>query len=107
AARAEEVDRQIERRIKTLDDHYGFIRTHIFWVRDQEPIGAVTLAQCRREAAILGRSLFPLVQEACDRSRWGRGAPECATGTLALLGLPWPLHRLRRALSCGCGRPAA
>jgi potassium efflux system protein len=103
AARAEEVNRQIERRIKTLDDHYGFIRTHIFWVRDQEPIGAVTLAQCRREAAILGRSLFPLVRDACDRSRWGRVSPEFVVASLALLGLPWPLYRLRRALCSGSG----
>jgi potassium efflux system protein len=96
AARAEETHRQVERRLKTLDDQYGYIRTHIFWVRDQEPISAVTLAQCRREAALLGRSVLPLVQEACDRSLWGRISPEFVVATLALIGLPWPLSRLRK-----------
>jgi potassium efflux system protein len=82
--------------MKTLDDQYGFIRTNIFWVRDQEPISAVTLVQCRREAALLGRSLLPLLQEACDPSLWGRVSPEFAVAALALIGLPWPLSRLRR-----------
>jgi potassium efflux system protein len=95
AARAEETHRQIERRLKTLDDQYGFIRTNIFWVRDQEPISAVTLAQCRREAVLLGRSLLPLVQEACDRSLWGRVSPEFAVAAVLLIVLPWPLVRLR------------
>jgi potassium efflux system protein len=96
AARAEETHRQIERRLKTLDDQYGFILTHIFWVRDQEPLGAVTLAQCRREGAVLGRSLLPLLQEACDRSLWGRVSPEFVVAVFALIALPWPLSRLRR-----------
>jgi potassium efflux system protein len=96
AARAEETHRQIERRLKTLDDQYAFIRTNIFWVRDQEPISAVTLAQCRREAALLGRSVVPLVQEACDRSLWGRVSPEFVVAALALIGLPWPLSTLRK-----------
>jgi potassium efflux system protein len=96
AARAEETHRQVERRLKTLDDQYGFIRTNIFWVRDQEPIGSVTMAQCQREAVLLGRSLLPLVQEACDCSSWGRVSPEFAVATLALIGLPWPLSRLKK-----------
>ena len=36
---------QIARRLAILDEEYAFIRTHIFWVRDQEPIGAGTMAQ--------------------------------------------------------------
>ena len=96
AERAEETHRQIERRLKTLDDQYGFIRTHIFCVRDQEPIGPVTLAQCRREAVILGRSLVTLATETCDPGLWGRVSPEFAVAALALIGLPWPLFRLRK-----------
>ena len=34
---------QISRRLSILDEEYGFIRTHIFWVRDQEPIGLPTI----------------------------------------------------------------
>jgi potassium efflux system protein len=56
----------------------------------------VTLAQCRREAALLGRSVLPLVQEACDRSLWGRVSPEFVVAALALIGLPWPLSTLRK-----------
>src|SRR5207237_3742429 len=36
---------QVARRLGILDEEYGFIRTHIFWVRDQEPIGLGTLSQ--------------------------------------------------------------
>jgi potassium efflux system protein len=101
AARAERTHEEIVRRLKTLDDQYGFIRTHIFWVRDQEPIGAATLAQGRRELLILGRSLFPLVQEFCDRSLWGRVSAEFVVATLAVLGLPWPLRKLWKSLRSG------
>jgi potassium efflux system protein len=98
AARAEQTHEEIIRRLKTLDDQYGFIRTHIFWVRDQEPMGVATLAQCRREFALLGRSLFALMQEASDRSLWGRVSPEFAVASLALIGLPLPLRKLRKSL---------
>jgi potassium efflux system protein len=105
AQRAELTQQQIERRVAKLDEEYGFIRTHIFWVRDQEPIGAVTVAQCQAEVAILGRSLLPLVQEACDRSLWGRVSLEFAVAAMALLALPWPLYRLGTSLCPG--RPQA
>jgi len=101
AQRAELTHQEIERRLASLDEQYGFIRTHIFWVRDQEPIGAVTLAQCQGEVAILARQLHPLLREACDRSLWGGVSPEFAVTALALLVLPWPLSRLRRALCPG------
>ena len=38
-ARASETLEQVTRRLRVLEEEYGFIRTHIFWVRDQEPIG--------------------------------------------------------------------
>lgn len=98
AMRAEQTQLQVVRRLKTLDDQYGFIRTHIFWVRDQEPIAPATLARCRREVANLGRSLWPLVREASNRSRWGRVSAEFALATLALIGLPLPLYKLRKSL---------
>jgi potassium efflux system protein len=105
AQRAEQTYAQIERRLKTLDDQYGFIRTYIFCVRDQEPIGAVTVAQARRELALLGRSLLVILRECGDRSFWGRVSPEFAVSALALLGMPWPLFRLRRSI-CQSRTPA-
>jgi potassium efflux system protein len=47
--RAAHTLQQVMRRLSILDEEYGFIRTHIFWVRDQEPIGPATLAQAARD----------------------------------------------------------
>jgi hypothetical protein len=99
AARAEQTHDQIRRRLRTLDDQYGFIRTHIFWVRDLEPIGTTTLAQARRELFLAGKALLRLGCEACDRSLWGRLSAEFLAASAALLILPWPLIRLRRSLA--------
>ncbi len=95
---AEATHEQVQRRLRTLDDQYGFIRTHIFWVRDEEPIGATTLGQARREAVRLGKGLWRLSLEACDRSLWGRVSAEFAAALLAMVVLPWPLRRLGRLL---------
>ena len=60
--RTDETHNQILRRLHTLDDLYGFIRTHIFWVRDQEPIGLATLQQAEHEAFLVeqvGSSPWP------------------------------------------------
>ena len=46
---------QIARRLAILDEEYGFIRTHIFWVRDQEPIGLGTITQGAASAATWSR----------------------------------------------------
>ena len=47
--RSTETLAQVMRRLRILEDEYGFIRTHIFWVRDQEPVGLSTLQQGGRE----------------------------------------------------------
>jgi small-conductance mechanosensitive channel len=98
ALRAEATHEQVSRRLRTLDDQYGFIRTHIFWVRDEEPIGAATLAQARREALRVGKGLWRMSLEAWDRSLWGRVSAEFAAALLAMVALPWPLLRLGRLL---------
>jgi hypothetical protein len=105
ARRAEDTHGQIQRRLRTLDDHYGFIRTHIFWVRDQDPVGAATLAQGRDEVLLVGRALARMALEAGDRTRWGWVSAEFVVGLLSLVGLPWPLRRVWRTL--GDPRPAA
>jgi potassium efflux system protein len=99
ARRAEQTHEQIERRLRTLDEQYGFIRTHIFWVRDQDPVGALTLAQARGELFRAARALVRMVLEVGDRTLWGRVSAEFVAGLLALAGLPWPLFRARRALA--------
>ena len=43
--RSTETLEQVTRRLRILEEEYGFIRTHIFWVRDQEPVGLSTLQQ--------------------------------------------------------------
>jgi potassium efflux system protein len=98
ARRAEDTHGQIQRRLRTLDDHYGFIRTHIFWVRDQDPVGAATLAQGRDEVLLVGRALARMALEAGDRTRWGWVSAEFVVGLLSLVGLPWPLRRVWRTL---------
>jgi potassium efflux system protein len=98
AARAEQTHSQVLRRLRILDDQYGFIRTHIFWVRDQEPIGAATLVQGQRDVFLVGKSLVRLALEVGDRTLWGRVSVEFVAGLLALPILIWPSLRLRRSL---------
>jgi hypothetical protein len=89
---------QIARRLAILDEEYGFIRTHIFWVRDQEPIGLVTISQGAREGRHLLQGLIRLAQDAARTRQWGRASAEFLTAALAVLGLPIGLVRARRML---------
>jgi hypothetical protein len=98
AARAEQTHDQIERRLRILDDHFGFIRTNLFWVRDEEPVGAVTLVQAEREVRQLGRASLRIAADAWNVPSWGRISPEFLAASLGLIVLPWPFHRLRRTL---------
>lgn len=95
AAKAEQTHEQVLRRLRILDDHFGFIRTNLFWVRDEEPVGAATLQQARRELRQLARESVRIAAEVGDRSLWGRVSPEFLAALLGLVVLPWPLHRLR------------
>jgi potassium efflux system protein len=92
---------QVSRRLAILDEEYGFIRTHIFWVRDQEPIGLTTFSQVIRELQHLATALGRLVQETTKGNLWGRASAEFVVATLAALVLPVGLVRLRRTLR-GC-----
>src|SRR5262249_14502220 len=89
---------QVARRLSILDEEYGFIRTHIFWVRDQEPIGLGTLNQGGRELQHLVKSLLGLARETARPRLWGRPSAEFVVAALAVLGLPIGLVRLRRGL---------
>jgi hypothetical protein len=89
---------QIARRLAILDEEYSFIRTHIFWVRDREPIGPGTITQGARECQHIVKALLRLAQESARPSNWGRPSAEFVTASLAVLGLPIGLVRLRRML---------
>ena len=67
---------QVTRRLDILDQEYGFIRTTIFWVRDQEPIGLLTLTQGAREFNVLVKGLLRLVKETVKPNLWGQPSGE-------------------------------
>jgi len=96
--RSEDVYNQILRRIDILDKHYAFIRTHIFWVRDAEPLGPATVARARDESIRTAKGLVKIALEPWDRSLWGRITPEFVLVIAAMVVLPWPLHLARKAL---------
>ena len=98
ANRAEETHEQIERRLRILDDHFGFIRTNIFWVRDEEPLGSLTIQPAQREAVQLARAAARIAGEVVDRSTWGGLSTEFLAVACGMLLLPWPLYRLRRVV---------
>jgi potassium efflux system protein len=96
--RGAETLQQVARRLSILNEEYGFIRTHIFWVRDQDPIGLTTLVQGTREFSYLLNGLLRLAEETVKPNLWGRPSVEFLVTALAVIGLPALLVRLRRAL---------
>jgi potassium efflux system protein len=96
--RASQTHQQIVRRLAILDEEYGFIRTHIFWVRDQEPLGWWALPQGGREIQQLLRACFRLAQETAKLKVWGQPSGEFAAISFAVFVLPLGIVRLRRVL---------
>ena len=97
-ARATETMGQVTRRLRTLEDEYGFIRTHIFWVRDQEPLGPTTAQQLGRELRRLLKGTLDLAEETSDRKSWAHPSSEFLMAAAAAVVLPLGLFRLRRGL---------
>ncbi|MDR3636149.1 MAG: mechanosensitive ion channel [Isosphaeraceae bacterium] len=95
---AEKTLNEIEARVAILDEEYGFIRTHIFWVRDQEPLGTGSLMLAERELIQLARALFRIAAETGDRSAWGRISVEFVLAAVLAVVMPWPLLRAQRWL---------
>jgi potassium efflux system protein len=89
---------EVTRRLGILDEEYGFIRTNLFWVRDQEPIGLGTLSQAIRELQQLVKTLLRLAQETAKSGHRDSPTAEFLIATLLVLGLPAGLVRLRRSL---------
>jgi potassium efflux system protein len=98
AQRAEQTHEQVLRRLRIVDDHLSFIRTNLFWVRDEEPVGLQSLAEVKRELTQVGRLGVRFVAELFDRSAWGRVSVEFLLAIAALALTPWPLSRLYRVL---------
>ncbi len=105
AERADETHQEVLRRLRILDDHFGFIRTHMFWVRDNEAIGESTLAQAKRELQQLARASLRIGSEVSDPSAWGRLSAEFLSAMVGLAILPWPLRRAHQALRALSTRP--
>jgi len=98
AARASETLDQVTRRLRVLEEEYGFIRTHIFWVRDQEPLGLATVQHVGRELKRLVKGMLTLAEESSDRKSWAHPSSEFLTAAVAAVILPLGLFRLRRLL---------
>ena len=98
ARRAEETHEQILRRLRILDDHFGFIRTNLFWVRDAEPLGLATIAQVQHETWQLARAGSRITEQLLDPKAWGGFSPEFLSAAFGLVLLPWPLLKVRRGL---------
>jgi hypothetical protein len=98
AQQASNTHQQIARRLSILDQEYGFIRTQIFWVRDQDPIAAATFVQAAREFNYLLKALLKLVAETGKPALWTRPSGEFMVIALAVLVLPVGLVKLRRTL---------
>jgi potassium efflux system protein len=96
--RSAETLQQVARRLGILDEEYGFIRTHIFWVRDQDPIGPATVIQAAREFSYLLNGMLRLVEESVNARLWCRPSAEFLVTAFAVLALPIVLVRLRRVL---------
>jgi small-conductance mechanosensitive channel len=106
-ARASHTLVQVTRRLNILDREYGFIRTNIFWVRDQEPIGFLTVTQGVREFNVLLNGLLRLVNETINPHLWGQPTGEFLGTILGVLILPVGMVRLRRTLGAIETRPLA
>jgi potassium efflux system protein len=97
-ARAVNTREKVLERIKLLDEQRGFIRTHIFWVRDSPPLGVQTALQLPREALSLGRALLLLAAHLRPDAPRARIAPEYILAVLGVVALPWVAYRARKAL---------
>ena len=89
---------QIARRLSILDQEYGFIRTQIFWVRDQDPSPPAPSGRGPREFNYLLKALLRLAQETTKATLWTRPSAEFMVTAIAVLVLPVGLVKLRRAL---------
>ncbi len=96
--RDEQTQQQIQRRIAALDDHYGFIRTHLFWVRDREPLGTSTPARVRREATRISYAFDDLARSMRATPGWTQPSRDFLAIAGLLVALPAPFWLASRRL---------
>lgn len=89
---------QIDRRLGILEEETSFIRTHLFWVRDQDPIGSMTVSLAAGEARRLARVAVNLARASATTSGWKPTTPEFLAAGAFILVLPLGIFRARRAL---------
>ena len=89
---------QIDRRLGILEEETSFIRTHLFWVRDQDPIGSMTVSLAAGEARRLARVAIGLAHASATTSGWKPTTPEFLAAGAFVLALPLGIFRARRAL---------
>ena len=99
AANAEATLKQVQRRVNILDEEYAFLRTNIFWVRDQEPIGPEMIDEARLEVPRLVRAVGRVSREVGTPNAWQRRPSlDFLLALGALVVLPWPIVRVRGLL---------
>jgi len=88
----------IDRRLAILEEESSFIRTHLFWIRDQDPISATTVGLAAGEIRRLARVSIGLTRQTAAPSSWKRPAPEFLAAVVVVAVLPLGVFRARRAL---------
>ncbi|AMV40621.1 hypothetical protein [Planctomyces sp. SH-PL62] len=89
---------QVDRRLAILDDESSFIRTHMFWVRDQDPISLTTVGMAAGELRRLTRVSLGLTRQALQPSGWKPSSPEFLAASAVIVVLPLGVIRVRRTL---------
>ncbi|WP_165250888.1 hypothetical protein [Paludisphaera soli] len=94
----EEILVEIDRRLAILEDESSFIRTHLFWVRDQDPISLTTVGLAAGELRRLARVSIDVAGAAMRTSAWKRTTPEFLAASAVVVVLPLGILRARRTL---------
>ena len=97
-SREQEVLAEIDRRLAILDDESSFVRTHLFWVRDQDPISLTTVGLAAGELRRLTRATLGLAGETMATGAWKKPGPDFLAASALVLALPLGIVRARRAL---------
>jgi potassium efflux system protein len=87
---------QINRRLALLDEGYNYIRTHLFWIRDQPPLSLSTFTRAVGEVRWrVIQGLVGLAEESVAPRSWRRVTPEFLAAGLLSLTLPIGVFRVR------------
>ncbi len=96
--RADQTRQQVLLRLQILDDQYGFVRTHLFWVRDSPPLSRATIDAAQVEAAELTHALVVISAQPWSWAYWQKVTTDFVWASVGLVLSPWVLYRVRRGL---------